>query len=233
MIVHGRLLRNPSNAELAAAIGLPVPATSPAGSTWSWSGRAPRACPPPSTAPRTPLVQRFGQVPDHDVGPGLAQCAGGGPPVYRQVDPWVQDQRVLSAGFRRGCRSRRRGRRGRNRRWSRSGCWRGTVLLRRPRDRGVLVSTVQGLEQELAGGQGYPAHLSLCRRRPGCPWRKALLERLWRGDPGHCVSVCPSVSEDREEDAMGDLRLTPRLAGLLVEAATTAPSFATPSPGAS
>ena len=32
VIVHGRLLRNPSNAELAAAIGLPVPATSPAGS---------------------------------------------------------------------------------------------------------------------------------------------------------------------------------------------------------
>jgi thioredoxin reductase (NADPH) len=32
VIVHGRLLRNPSNAELAAAIGLPVPASSPAGS---------------------------------------------------------------------------------------------------------------------------------------------------------------------------------------------------------
>jgi thioredoxin reductase (NADPH) len=32
VIVHGRLLRNPGNAELAAAIGLPVPATSPAGS---------------------------------------------------------------------------------------------------------------------------------------------------------------------------------------------------------
>jgi len=32
VIVHGRLLRNPSNAELAAAIGLPVPAASPAGS---------------------------------------------------------------------------------------------------------------------------------------------------------------------------------------------------------
>ena len=32
VIVHGRLLRNPSNAELAATIGLPVPAASPAGS---------------------------------------------------------------------------------------------------------------------------------------------------------------------------------------------------------
>src|ERR1700760_3532998 len=31
VIVHGRLLRNPSNAELAAAIGLPVPASSTAG----------------------------------------------------------------------------------------------------------------------------------------------------------------------------------------------------------
>ena len=55
VIVHGRLLRNPSNAELAAAIGLPVPARRTPAATCSWSGRARRACPPPSTGPRKGL----------------------------------------------------------------------------------------------------------------------------------------------------------------------------------
>src|SRR6201995_2203605 len=41
VIVHGRLLRNPSNAELAAAIGLPVPVTSPAGSDLIMVGAGP------------------------------------------------------------------------------------------------------------------------------------------------------------------------------------------------
>src|SRR6201995_3261560 len=41
VIVHGRLLRNPSNAELAAAIGLPAPASSPAGSDLIMVGAGP------------------------------------------------------------------------------------------------------------------------------------------------------------------------------------------------
>ena len=40
VIVYGRLLRNPGNAELAAAIGLPAPSAQQAGPTCSWSGPA-------------------------------------------------------------------------------------------------------------------------------------------------------------------------------------------------
>src|SRR5450755_2949869 len=54
------------------------------------------------------------------------------------------------------------------------------------------------------------------------PGPKALPGGPGRGDPRQRALVGQRGSE---EDAMGDLRLTPRLAGLLVEAAATAPSF--------
>jgi hypothetical protein len=53
VIVHGRLLRDPSNAELAAAIGLPAPSTPSTGCDLLVVGSGPAASRPPFTGPRT------------------------------------------------------------------------------------------------------------------------------------------------------------------------------------
>ena len=52
VLLGGRLLRNPSNAELAAAIGLPARGRPAPAATCSWSDRDRRGCPPPCTGLR-------------------------------------------------------------------------------------------------------------------------------------------------------------------------------------
>ena len=71
VILHGRMLRNPGNAELAAAAGLPGPERLRGRAvTCSWSGPARPGCPPPCTARRKACAPWCSTAPPPAARPG-------------------------------------------------------------------------------------------------------------------------------------------------------------------